>query len=250
MTQDIIIPSRVADIQATFKPGNPLIVFSHGFGVLRDSRGMFTEIAASLPASWGYLLFDYYHAEIQDGTTHVYLRDYDDQKHMLQAVLKYAAKHADSIHLIGHSRGTFVAADLQSSQFNTVLLLAPPLEPSGGRRHFTTYPGAWRDDKNILIVPRRDGTITHIPDSFFDQAESSDPYDYILRYAETKHLTIIQALGENVLEHTPKYFERCSTIKLAQNINVIELEGNHNFDPPHRDMLVRTILKAINEEQQ
>ena len=36
-----------------------MLVFSHGFGVRRDSRGMFTDIIQHLPEDFGYVLFDY-----------------------------------------------------------------------------------------------------------------------------------------------------------------------------------------------
>ena len=51
---------RIPELRAIFKPGNPVIIFSHGFGVERTSAGLFQDIIEILPNSFGYVLFDYY----------------------------------------------------------------------------------------------------------------------------------------------------------------------------------------------
>src|SRR4051812_9819731 len=46
-------------INLDYRLGEQMVVFSHGFGVRSDARGLFTDIVQALPRGWGYVLFDY-----------------------------------------------------------------------------------------------------------------------------------------------------------------------------------------------
>src|SRR5436190_20100677 len=61
-----------------------MIVFSHGFGVGRDSRGMFTDLVKQLPADYGYILLDYNAAA---GEKTIVLNDFTEQVRRRRAIV-------------------------------------------------------------------------------------------------------------------------------------------------------------------
>ena len=133
--------------------GSPMVVFSHGFGVKCDSRGLFTDIASSLPTHFGYILFDYNKIENLSGREHVHLRSYSEQVQILGSVLGIAKGKSSTVYLVGHSMGSVTISLLKDADVHKVILLAPPLSTTSGRRYFSEYPGAHRDNNNILNHP-------------------------------------------------------------------------------------------------
>ena len=224
-------------IKGEMRNGTPMVVFSHGFGVKRDSRGMFTDIANALPKEWGYVMFDYNHLNEQEVT----LAPYSKQVEMLRHVIEFAAKHSPTVHLIGHSMGAITASLLSSLVPEKVILLAPPLHGPSKSSHnsWAERPGAHYEG-TTLIVPRRDGTTSRIPQQFFDEAKSVDCLRSISRYAEQKKLTVIQALEEDIIKDTELY----DTL-INDTLDLIKLSGNHNFDSPHRTKLLSKIADIL-----
>lgn len=236
-TTDITISYENGDIGGSYKAGHPMVVFSHGFGVVRDSRGMFTDISNSLPPSWGYILFDYNHVKGTD----VYLSSYSDQAKKLSAVLKFAAEKSDTVHLIGHSMGSITASLLASTVPSKVILLAPPvhLPRKSSNNSWAERPGAHYEG-DVLIVPRKDGTTSHIPQSFFDEANNVDCVETMKRYSLIRSCTVVQAEGEDIISDLDRY-----SLLSTENIRLITIPGSHNFDPPHRQQLIDTVIDLL-----
>lgn len=229
--------STIGTIHGEKKHGSPIVIFSHGFGVKRDSRGLFTKIAASLPNNFGYVLFDY---NSTDGE-HVYLRTYSEQAAVLKTVFSTVHRMTDKIYVIGHSMGAITASILAEVSTTKSILLAPPVTSSSGRKYFNEYLGAYRDKDNVLVIPRKDGTTTHVTDNFWDEAESIDPIAAMLDYGKKSDLTVIRAMNEDILRHTENY----TLLSNNQAIKLVELPGNHNFDPPNQNLLIDTILDIL-----
>src|SRR5688500_4803226 len=95
------------------------IIFSHGFGVRADARGMFTEIAANFP-EYQCEMFDYNHI-LKNGDIEV--APLNDQAKKLQDILN---KQKDKVILIAHSQGCIVAGVVDLENVKKVILLAPP----------------------------------------------------------------------------------------------------------------------------
>jgi hypothetical protein len=64
-----------------------VIIFSHGFGVTRDSHGMFTEIGDKLVSDYLVIRFDYTIVNKGENWTKVF--SYNIQAEMLQAIDRY-----------------------------------------------------------------------------------------------------------------------------------------------------------------
>jgi pimeloyl-ACP methyl ester carboxylesterase len=214
-----------------------IVVFSHGFGVKRDSRGMFSEIVSNLPDGLGYILFDYNFIE----GDHVYLRDYTEQVQILSSVIELARKHAEQVSIVGHSMGSITVALLAETDFRSVVLLAPPVAHSkNGVSKWEAYVGAeWYGDN--LYVPRRDDTITVFPRKFFEQIPTIDTLHTIIVYAKLRPIVVVEAIEEDVLSGVENY----QKLGAVENIELIKIHGNHNFDGGDRDGLVDLILNNI-----
>ena len=231
------IDSGLGAIQGEIRSGSPMIIFSHGFGVKRDSRGLFTDIASSLPEKFGYILFDF---SAVDGDN-VYLRSYSEQVIALKSVISMAREISPNIYIVGHSMGAITVALLGDPLVSGALLLAPPVSQSSGRTYFTQYPGAFRDEQGVLVIPRKDRTITHVSDKFWDEAESINPVSALQDYGKKCPLTVVRAIDEDVLRHTENY----TLLSNNQGIELLELPGNHTFDPPQRQGLISTIIDIL-----
>ena len=235
--QELSIPFESGSINASIRGGSKMVVFSHGFGVQRDSRGMFSELAESFDSDWGVLLFDY--NDINGNN--VSLRPYSVQQAMLKTVLEYVKDQYKTIVVVGHSMGAITVGLLDSPIPVLSILLAPPVH--GPRPNadsaWAARPGAYYEG-DMLIVPRKDGTISHIPQAFFDESALVDCPQVLEHYARHANVFIIQALEEDILSHTENY----QRLQIDQT-RLIALHGNHNFDSPHRAELKSTIYKLL-----
>jgi hypothetical protein len=103
------------------------IIFSHGFGVRYDDRGLLTEIASAFPQYKAHL-FDYNLANETLKTLTV--QPLTKQAKILEnEVVSFVNNEApESITLICHSQGCIVAAlaDLEDSPIDKVIFLARP----------------------------------------------------------------------------------------------------------------------------
>src|SRR4051812_23517766 len=97
------IPFGDAQLTADVQLAPHVVIFSHGFGVQRDSRGMFTDIAAALPKGVGYVLFDY--NDIDSAHNLVHANGFADQVIRLRAVISWVRMQpgVTQISLVGHS---------------------------------------------------------------------------------------------------------------------------------------------------
>ncbi len=237
MTEAIEIGYNDITIRGEYRSGSPLVIFSHGFGVQRDSRGMFSQLAAALPEDFGYILFDY--NEISG--TDVKVEPYSRQIQKLDLITKFAREKSSEVYLIGHSMGCITACIL-GFKYDRTVFLAPPvhrLKPAKQGNRWEGYPGAhWQDD--ILIVPRRDGTTTHMPKAFFEEARDISAFEQIVLYSQINPITIIEALQEDILADTVNYRDLPKA-----NIELLAIPGDHNFSGPDRVNSVELVLELI-----
>ncbi|MCA9309330.1 alpha/beta hydrolase [Candidatus Saccharibacteria bacterium] len=214
-----------------------IVIFVHGFGVRWDSRGIFTDIAENLPDGWGSVLFDLYDI---DGDN-VRILSISDQAKRVQTTYKEISElhPGATIHLIAHSMGCIVAIEANLNINGRLVLLAPPSTFGGGalEEYFTQYPGAEKQaDK--LVVPRKDGTISHIPYTFFKQMAQTDPIETVSVYAE-QHQLVVMAAEDDELVDTTKY------ASFGDDTKIISIPGDHNFTDKHRGELIACIQKEL-----
>lgn len=227
------------DSYADYHLAPHMVVFSHGFGVERTSRGLFSDITKALPDDWGYVLFDY---NVTEGTT-VTLQSLADQKQRLLAVITWLSQQTvvKQISLVAHSMGCITAALAEASELTNVVMLAPPLVMGAhSREYFTSKPGASLQD-NVWRVPRRDGTISYIPTTLLDEIETIDAPQVLLDYASVQPYALIIPSDDEVLGDTD-YNE----LALNENITAQTIDGaGHNFDGVAREAVVRAVCTSL-----
>lgn len=214
-----------------------IVIFVHGFGVRLDSRGMFTDIVKNLPKGWGSVTFDLY----DNRGNQTYIKSINDQVNLVSNIYTQISSKNPSatIHLIAHSMGCVITALTKIKPSGKVVLLAPPDTFGHGmlESYFRSYPGA-HEGKDELIVPRKDGTITHIPYQFFAEMSSADPIDSLHRYSSIKDYILIQTTEDEVIGNTN--FE-----SLRDSAHIIQTPADHNFTGRNRKKILETIKSAI-----
>jgi Alpha/beta hydrolase family len=220
--------------------GRPqVVVYAHGFGVQRDSLGMFRDLAHGLPDTYTSVLVDMNYVS---GTT-VTLRTLTEQAEVLaQTVAEARRKRPEAqIHLVAHSMGCIVAAMLGDTDLGQVVFLAPPTKTSGGRSRekYMNYPGAVLEGR-VLTVPRRDGTTTVIDLDYFDDLESRNPAQIILDYAGRHPLTVVEALEEDVIKNA-----NYGVFEGQPGIELLAIHGDHNFTGEYREGLIGVVSSLL-----
>jgi len=236
------IPFGDAQLTADVKIAPHVVIFSHGFGVQRDSRGMFTDVIAALPKDVGYVLFDY--NDIDAAHNMVHANGFADQVIRLRAVISWVRMQpgVTQISLIGHSLGALIIADLAPSDVHKIILLAPPTTPMGGfrRQRYTHKPGA-ELYRGVWHIPRRDGTTTLISEAVFDELERVDAEGELVKLAMLQPYLLVIAEADEVLPD-----DDYTELIVMDAITSVGIEGaSHNFDPPAREELIQTILERL-----
>ena len=208
------------------------IVFSHGFGVRADARGMFTDIAAAFP-EYAPVMFDY-NTLAEDGG--VVVSPIDKQVKMLEA---HVVDIDEASVLIAHSQGCIVAALAALPRFRNIILLAPPTAMSMRRviEKMKQRPGAEINLDGMSKYPRSDGTFTYLSKEYIKSLDGIDTAKIYAKLARRQNVTIIRATNDNVLGETN--FDNLSGIAL------IDIAADHDFTGDARSLLVGELRKIL-----
>jgi hypothetical protein len=216
-----------------------IIVYSHGFGVRKDDRGLFTDIAQALPGA-EHVMFDYDEVDEAKGT--LTAATLTDKAAKLAQVLE-EARLADpdaALDVICHSQGCVVAAMAKPVGVRKVILLAPPvvLSVEGILKFCGTRPGAVIDVDGESRIPRRDGTTTIIPALYWTSLEGATPVAFYNELASETGLTVVRATQDEVLGTT-------DMSGLTSKVAVITMDTGHDFTGAAREELAEVIAKIL-----
>lgn len=218
-----------------------MVVFSHGFGVRRDSRSMFTEICQNLPDGYGYVLFDYNDSDDEKHT--VRLTDFTEQIEKLQKVLTWTVtqRGVKSLSIIAHSMGCVVTALARPKSLEKLILLAPPTSiGERTRQYFTAKKGAEKQD-NMWVVPRNDGTVSVIPETLFDQYEAVDAEAELQKLATRTTYTLIAAGADEVIPDA-----NYGALVPNPRVHFVSIAGaSHDFDKSARQPLLDAVVSTL-----
>lgn len=216
-----------------------VVLFSHGFGVGRDARGMFTELVSRLSDRFLCVQFDY----ARSNENETWVDSYQDMLWTLMKVIEYVKDNYQpvSVHVVGHSMGCLLAAS-QSVQFHKQVYLAPADEPIAERllAYFRQNPNTTIDKDGNVTAGRSDGSLTHISKRFFDELAPVIPMD---QYAMTNgEIVVVEAQDDEVITNHSETWE------VLGNFSLVSIPGDHDFNPPHRDRLVKTVVDYLREQ--
>ncbi len=218
-----------------------IIIFSHGFGVKKDSRGMFTEIAARL-TNVESIMFDY--NEIDDANNRIIVQDFKEQSRRLSNTIKETKNNNPEaiIDIIGHSQGCVIVAMARPIGVRKVLFIAPPndLDTSRTVDYFKSRSGTEINLKGISRLARQDGSITIVPPEYWAVKDEIQGrlLELYKELSKVTDLSIINAKQDVILGKVD--FSDLAVIKF------IIWDGDHNFkDEDTRRGLLENLEKLI-----
>lgn len=216
-----------------------ITIFSHGFGVKKDARGLFTELSANLKNTKS-ILFDY--NEIDEKNNTITIKPFSEQVKILkQKVEEIKLKNPNAkINLICHSQGSRIAGLAQLNGINKTILISPSTDIGVEKmlKRYQDNPKTEINFNGITKLPRTDNSTTIIPPEYWQERKNeTSPIELYNQLAKITELTIIKPKQDEVLGDT-------SFAGLDPKIKIIELEGDHGFHN-NRTKLIEVIKKII-----
>ncbi len=209
-------------------------MFSHGFGVKKDSRGMFTEIADNF-TSYKPVMFDY--NVINPKTNEVTVYSYSKQAKMLKRELDkiYQAEPDAVVTLICHSQGCVIPCLIYDLDVSKAILLAPPKILSS---NMSQNKAVKRTEHGEFKIPRKDGTTTIVTKEFVEELDQTFPLDLYVQLSKNTGTYIIVANQDEILKDT-------DFSELSEQIKIYKISGNHNFTGQDRKGLIAAIATIL-----
>ena len=219
-----------------------IIVYSHGFGVLKEDRGLFTDIEAALPDA-EHIMFDYNVSNAAKNTLTVSSLTKEVVK-LAQVLTKVRTNYPEAkIDLVCHSQGCVVAAMLLPKNIRRTVLLTPPsgYDISRTLKLFGERPGAKIDINGLTSFPRRDGSTTIVPADYWTSRAGIEPITLYNALAQVSAVTIINGNRDEVLGGT-------DFSALAPSVEVIGINANHDFTGGARQEVVARVKMILNAQ--
>jgi hypothetical protein len=214
-----------------------VVIYSHGFGVRKSDRGLFTAISTALP-DLESVLFDYNIINKKSNTLTVATLDEQTRK-LRKAINTARAEHPGAvIDLVCHGQGCIVAALLKPRGIRKVIMLAPPDDISEATLIRQLVPQTETDvDVTIATrIPRADGRTTVIEPEYWQGIADVEPIKLYNRLARFTTLRIMSAKDDEVLGTVG--FEG-----IDPSISLVRLQGGHNFDDEESRKRILYILQ-------
>lgn len=217
-----------------------IVLYSHGFGVKKDDRGLFTDIAGSLD-NFQHAMFDYNQVDEQDNTLTV--TPLHEQAEMLKSQYdSLRSKYPDAtIDLVCHSQGCVVAGLADLGGVRKTVLLAPPTRFLGSEaklKQMSEREGTVIEN-GVVSYPRRDGSTTIIKQDYWQSRDKiSDPIALYNRLSQKTEVIIVEALDDEVLGES-------DYSALSAKVLHVQQEANHDFTNEARPVLLKTIGEVL-----
>lgn len=216
------------------------IIFSHGFGVRYDDRGLLTEIAGTFPQYKAHL-FDY---NLPNETLNTLtVQPLTKQAKILESELvSFVNNEApESISLICHSQGCIVAAlaELETEVIDKVIFLAPRsnLDSHSLIKAYSDRNGSRIDLEGVSRLTRSDGSTTLVPVGYWQEFDDIKVQDLYKKLAEKYDLTIVHATKDEVLGQTD--------FSYLNGVEIIDLPSDHNFNGQNRQLLLQILEELL-----
>lgn len=205
------------------------IVYSHGFGVRKDDRGLFSDIAKVLPEA-DHIMFDYNLIDEQANTLTV-----SPLQQQVQTLREQLNKiDGDTVvDIVAHSQGCVVAALAKPKNVRKILCLAPPDNADTERliSFFGSRDGSVIDLDGQSRIPRRDGSTTIIPAAYWQSLKGLGVVRLYNRLPDLAQVKFLIASEDEVLGIT-------NFDKTDERIDLLQVSGNHDFTDEDRQPLV------------
>ncbi len=219
-----------------------VVVFSHGFGVTRDARGMFTELTSLIEDKYSVVLFDY--SDIgKDGNTTTF--PFSEQVKKFKAVMGFVEERINPKEtiVVAHSQGCIIVGLASPDNVGKVILIAGPTSAPGEniKKYFLQRPGTKTNEEGISRIERSDGTTTFIQSGYWKEAYYVNPAELFLNLAKKSKVYFVRAKQDQVV--TGEDYNMLE----KSNITFIELDGNHDFEEKDRKPWLNKMVELLKE---
>ena len=215
------------------------ILFVHGFGVMKDSRGMFTELADVFREHGVTSILIDLNEKHEEGN--IYVNSLSEQARILTET--YEREHSDGsmVDIVCHSQGCVVATLAHIPAIRTTIFLAPPIENNPERTiaYFSRNPESVVDINGVSRFARNDGTSTFVPARYWEDRARIDYQALYKEYISSHETTVVIARNDEVVSNE-------TAEEVFGSSNIVLLSADHNFTGTAREelrSLVLTILK-------
>lgn len=219
-----------------------VVLFSHGFGVKRDSLGMFTELGDSLKDEFLVIRFDYNKIDKAQSATIVY--PYSTQVKILDKVIAFIQKKFKprELNIIAHSMGCLILGMLSPNNINKAILLAAPPTSQYKRmkEYFSKRPGTKFHEKGVSKIQRSDGSWTLVGSDFWPDTKNVNPPILFKKLVQKSKIYLVRAKQDEVIIDK-SYGE----MKKISGLEYLELAGNHNFTGKARKPWLQKIVGIL-----
>ncbi len=218
---------------------NHFVVYSHGSGVQRDDRGLFTDISQSIPEVES-VLFNYYSIDKQNKTLTIcpFSSQIEDLNKII-ADIRIVNPQA-IIDLIAHSQGTIVVAMARPKGIRKVLLLAPVFDMGLERtlNRYRSRPTAHINLQGISTLPVLDGLVRIVPAQYWTERKRIKPFQEYNALAQSTEVIVIEARQDQILA-------KVDLSRLSSKLKLSSLDGDHGFSGQDRPGLIAAIRQYI-----
>jgi hypothetical protein len=217
-----------------------VIVYSHGFGVRKEDRGLFTAIAKAFPDAH-HVMFDY--NPIHEESNTLTVKPITDQALKFRKVLNATrAEYPDAvIDIIAHSQGCVVVGLVKPRYIRKVIMLTPAdvVNVETVVHNLSRNLEQPIDPLVKTKLARSDGSTTVIHPEYWQSLEGIKPVKLYNLLARVTTLRIMSAKQDEVLGEME--FEG-----LDPSISRVKLQGGHNFDDEEsRKRLIYILQKEL-----
>ncbi|HSX42621.1 MAG TPA: hypothetical protein VLF59_00865 [Candidatus Saccharimonadales bacterium] len=217
-----------------------IVIFSHGFGVRKEDRGLFTAISRALPEAES-VLFNYNPINEQANT--LTAEPLGEQVLKLRKVINTVrAEHPGAvIDLVCHSQGCVVAALLKPRYIRKIIMITPPddLREATVAKQLGTRREVPIDTSVRTRLARSDGSTTVIHPEYWQSLAGIEPVKLYNRLARFTALRVIKARHDEVLGDV-------SFTGIDPGISLVTLDGTHNFEGEEsRNRLLHILRKEL-----
>ncbi len=208
------------------------IFFVHGFGVMKDSQGLFIDLSQSLElAGYQCCLID---LNTRDEEGNITQGSLSAQVGILRSVWASNCTEGDECYIIAHSLGCVVTSSANIPNTVRTLFLAPPTRISGGtsKNRFTDRPGTVIDREGESRLARKDGTFTIVPAEVWREGEVLDVPALYAQYCNAHDVFVVRANQDKLVdgEHYDEVFGAS---------RVVSIDGSHDFAGSARPMIAQ-----------
>ncbi len=218
-----------------------IVIYSHGAGVLKDDRGLFTYLANGLPEVES-ILFDY--GIIDETLRTLTSRTIKEQAEMLTEIIRQtqANNPEAQIDIIAHSQGAVVAALAHPQTIRKVFFVAPAFDLDINRTldRYRDWPGTEINLDGLTRFPSIEGFMKVFPAEYWRERQSLQPFALYNAFAEHAEITAIIAKQDHILSAV-------DLRELSEKITVLSIDGDHEFSGAARQSLLDTIRPLILE---